>query len=133
MANLIEAVSVTNPYGVLDTCSHIKTDAKSNLMITECMPYITTYAFRFWIRSTTPQTISFTCDSTYKEFNTTKEWACFSIVFPVSRISSLMLELPKGQYWIYNMKLEIGEYFTDWSPHPEDGIVAYEEKFAELE
>lgn len=52
MANLIEAVSVSNPSGVVDVCSHIRTDTKSTLVISNCMPYIGTYAFRFWIRST---------------------------------------------------------------------------------
>ena len=28
--------------------------------------------------------------------------------------------MPKGKYWIYNTKLELGSHNTDWSPHPED-------------
>ena len=133
MANTIEAVSVKNPYGIDDTCSHIKTEGKSILVISDCMPYISTYAYQFWIRSTTAHTISFSCDTTYKRFDVTKEWQYFSIIFDVSKISNIKLEFPKGQYWVYNMKLEIGSYLTDWSPHPEDGISAYEDKFNNIE
>ena len=90
------------------------------------MPYTGKYAYQFWIRSTLPQTISFKCDSTYKKFDVSTEWVYFSIIFDVSTISNIRLEFPKGQYWIYNMKLEIGSYLTDWSPHPEDKTGSYD-------
>lgn len=96
MANLIEAVSVSNPYGVQDTASHIKTEQRSDLVISDCMPYTGTYAFRFWIRSTLPQTISFRCDTYYKQFAVNKEWKEFAVVFKVNKISNIHIELPKG-------------------------------------
>lgn len=97
------------------------------------MPYISTYAYQFWIKGTSAKTISFSCGNVFKKFDVTKDWQYFSIIFEVEEINNIHLEFPKGQYWIYNMKLEIGQYLTDWSPHPEDGISAYEEKFDNIE
>ncbi len=108
MANTIEAVSVKNPFGINDVCSHLTIGSRSSLTISNCMPYISTYAYQFWIRSTSARTISFSCDTTFKRFDVTKDWQYFSIIFDVEKISNIHLEFPKGQYWIYNMKLEIG-------------------------
>ena len=97
------------------------------------MPYIGTYAFRFWIKSDVEKTISFSCDTTFKDFNIGQDWSCIQMVFEVDQISNIYIELPIGEYWIYNTKLEVGQYHTDWSPHPEDGNQNYDDKLAEIE
>lgn len=83
MANLIESVIIENPSGVNDTCSHLTVVEKRNLVISECMPYIGTYAFRFWIKSNAEKTISFSCDTTFKDFNIGQDWSCIQMVFEV--------------------------------------------------
>ena len=97
------------------------------------MPYIGTYAFRFWIKSDAEKTISFSCDTTFKDFNIGQDWSCIQMVFEVDQISNIYIELPIGEYWVYNTKLEVGQYHTDWSPHPEDGNQNYDDKLAEIE
>ena len=76
MANLIESVTIKNPSGVNDICSHLTVSEKRYLVISECMPYIGTYAFRCWIKSNAQATISFSCDTTVKDFNIGNDWAC---------------------------------------------------------
>jgi len=131
--NTIVAESVLNPSGVLDTCSHITTTKKSDLVISKCMPYISTYTFQFWIRSKSSQSVVFTCDSTIRKIKTTSSWQYFTVTFDVSKISNIVLTLPKSEYWIYNTKLEIGSVATDWSPHPEDNNTAFTELSEQVE
>lgn len=97
------------------------------------MPYVQTYAFQFWIKSDSAKTISFRCDQTYKKLSVSQEWSKFNTVFDVSQICNLYLELPQGQFWIYNAKLETGSFFSDWSPHPEDNTGAYDARFEDIE
>lgn len=41
--------------------------------------------------------------------------------------------MPTGEFWIYNTKLEVGSFFSDWSPHPEDNTGAYDARFEDIE
>ena len=91
MANSISGVTTVNPYGAKDTCANIKTDAKSTLIISECMPYISEYTFQFWIKSKGNKTVIFNCDSNIRKIYTTPDWQYFTITFKVNSISNITL------------------------------------------
>ena len=100
------------------------------------MPYLSDYTVQFWYKSTSNATLLFSCDNETKSLSSTPQWQQFVFTFYADTLDDIEITFPIGEYWIYNTKAEVGNFPTDWSPHPDDTsdtILGFEERLIQAE
>lgn len=89
-------------------------------MFTDTIKETGTYTIRFWIKALAAVTATLECYSFSKDISVTQEWQEVCETFTVAELSDVMLNLPAGEYYIYDNKLEAGTKATPYTVAPED-------------
>lgn len=117
--------TVTQTYqGTSIKCAKIEaTDTASTYKFTNVAKVDGDYTFQIVMRATAAQTVSFTLGDETKTKNITTGFKRYSIPFPSTSVANskdLLMTIPAGTYYVYNLQLEKGLHMSEWRPAPED-------------
>lgn len=115
--NSINAAFVASPFGNEEECAVLTIDDTAMpFTLHDVMNAGLLHTLSFWIRSEAAGSVTVLG----KVIATTTEWERVELEFTSEKTDlSLLFTLP-GTYYIYRLKLEVGNKATDWTPAPED-------------
>lgn len=115
----VSAVTVLSPYLKDDIAAFVEITNKIYFLLSP-IEVIDRYTISFFIKSDKEQSITVQYGESYKNFQINTEWLKISWSFKAEWKDNLVIRLDKGNYYIYNTKLERGSVATDYNKSLDD-------------
>lgn len=116
--NTIESFNTTSPFGTADDCAMITVvDLSQAYVIPTVMTIGKEYTISFWVKSDNGGSLMI-CGSNLE--TPTSKWEKKVVTFTANMRDLAFLFGNTDTYYLYRIKLEIGNKATDWTPAPED-------------
>lgn len=110
--------SVTGLNGEKVTCGHLSCNEKSTLRLNDVLRSSGDYTFQMKIKAKAASTVQLSIGTLTENFSVTTSFQQFNRVCKnINTATHKYIEItfPSGDYWFYNMQLEMGNLPTAWS------------------
>lgn len=110
--------SVTGLNGEKVTCGHLSCNEKSTLRLNDVLRNSGDYTFQMKIKAKAASTVQLSIGTLTENFSVTTSFQQFNRVCKnINTATHKYIEItfPSGDYWFYNMQLEMGNLPTAWS------------------
>lgn len=117
--NSLETCVLVSPNGTEDICAKFVVDTPTDPFVLGGVTAIgQKYTLRFWVRTDEGSSGAIQIGEKNHEING-PEWVEYLDTF-IAIDDDLIIHFDPATYYIYHLKLEIGNKATDWAPAPED-------------
>lgn len=117
MSNKIEAITMTSPTGMEDTCAKLTIDDTTQAYTLSGIATVgKEYTLSFWLKSDVAGLVGTTGDT----FSVTSAWVYCVTTFTAEDVDVAIAFDTAGTYYIYHAQLEVGNKATDYTEAPED-------------